>query len=64
MIWEEMDYNKPRLTMAQRLHYECEPELFDIDDSDNYNDSAITELDRNYDKFVSQMKEGCRVAAE
>ena len=64
MIWDEMDYNKPRLTMAQRLHYECEPELFDIDGSDNYNDSAITELDRNYDKFVSQMKEGCMVAAE
>ena len=64
MIWEEMDYNKPKLTMTQRLSYEREPELFDIDGSDNYNDSAITELDRNYDKFVSQMKEGCRVAAE
>ena len=56
-----MDYNKPRLTMAQRLHYEYEPELFDID---YYNSSAIVELDKNYDKFVSQMKEGCRVAAE
>ena len=64
MICEEMDYNKPRLTMAQRLHYEYEPELFDIDGSDDYNDSAMTELDKNYDKFVSQMKEGCRVAAE
>ena len=50
MIWEEMDYNKPKLTMTQRLSYEREPELFDIDGSDNYNDSAITELDRNYDK--------------
>ena len=61
MIWEEMDYNKQRLTMAQRLHYECEPELFDID---CYNSSAIAELDKDYDKFVSQMKEGCMVAAE
>ena len=61
MIWEEMDYNKPRLTMAQRLHYEYEPELFDID---YYNSSAIVELDKDYDKFVSQMKEGCMVAAE
>lgn len=64
MIWEEMDYNKPKLTMTQRLSYECEPELFDIDGSDNYNDSAITELDRNYDKFVSQMKEGYIIASE
>lgn len=50
MIWEEMDYNKPKLTMTQRLSYEREPELFDIDGSDNYNDLAMTELDRNYDK--------------
>ena len=64
MIWEEMDYNKPKLTMTQRLSYEREPELFDIVGSDNYNDSAITELDRNYDKFVSQMKEGYMIAAE
>ena len=64
MIWEEMDYNKPKLTMTQRLSYERELELFDIDGSDNYNDSAITELDRNYDKFVSQMKEGYMIAAE
>ena len=64
MIWEEMDYNKPKLTMTQRLSYEREPESFDIDGSDNYNDSAITELDRNYDKFVSQMKEGYMIAAE
>ena len=56
MIWEEMDYNKPKLTMTQRLSYERELELFDIDGSDNYNDLAMTELDRNYDKFVSQMK--------
>ena len=47
--------------MAQRLHYEYEPELFDID---CYNSSAIVELDKDYDKFVSQMKEGCMVAAE
>ena len=64
MIWEEMDYNKPKFTMTQRLSYERELELFDIDASDNYNDSAITELDRNYDKFVSQMKEGYMIAAE
>ena len=25
MIWEEMDYNKPKLTMTQRLSYEREP---------------------------------------
>ena len=64
MIWEEMDYNKPKLTMTQRLSYEREPELFDIYGSDNYNDLAMTELDRNYDKFVSQMKEGYMIAAE
>ena len=64
MIWEEMDYNKPKLTMTQRLSYEREPELFDIDSSDDYNDSAMTELDKNYDKFVSQMKEGYMIAAE
>ena len=64
MIWEEMDYNKPKLTMTQRLSYERELELFDIDGSDNYNDLAMTELDRNYDKFVSQMKEGYMIAAE
>ena len=64
MIWEEMDYNKPKLTMTQRLSYEREPELFDIDASDDYNDSAMTELDKNYDKFVSQMKEGYIIAAE
>ena len=64
MIWEEMDYNKPKLTMTKRLSYEREHELFDIDGSDNYNDSAMTELDRNYDKFVSQMKEGYMIAAE
>ena len=64
MIWEEMDYNKQKLTMTQSLSYESEHELFDIDGSDNYNDSAITELDRNYDKFVSQMKEGYIIASE
>ena len=64
MIWEEMDYNKPKLTMTQRLSYERELELFDIDGSDDYNDSAMTELDKNYDKFVSQMKEGYIIAAE
>ena len=61
MIWEEMDYNKPKLTMTQRLSYEREPELFDID---CYNSSAIAELDKDYDKFVSQMKEGYIIAAE
>ena len=61
MIWEEMDYNKPKLTMTQRLSYEREPELFDID---YYNSSAIVELDKNYDKFVSQMKEGYIIASE
>ena len=50
--------------MTQRLSYEREPELFDIDGSDDYNDSAMTELDKNYDKFVSQMKEGYMIAAE
>ena len=35
MIWEEMDYNKPKLTMTQRLSYEREPELFDIKGEDN-----------------------------
>ena len=38
MIWEEMDYNKPKLTMTQRLSYEREPELFDIKGEDNYNE--------------------------
>ena len=38
MIWEEMDYNKPKLTMTQRLSYECEPELFDIKGEDNYHE--------------------------
>ena len=61
MIWEEMDYNKPKLTMTQRLSYEREPELFDID---CYNSSAIAELDKDYDKFVSQMKEGYIIASE
>lgn len=64
MIWEEMDYNKPKLTMAQRLLYEREPELFDIDGFDNDNNLVMTELDRNYDKFVSQMKEGYIIATE
>ena len=64
MIWEEMDYNKPKLTMTQRLSYEREPELLDRDGSDNYNETALTELDSNYDKLVSQMKEGYMIAAE
>lgn len=38
MIWEEMDYNKPKLTMTQRLSYECELELFDIKGEDNYHE--------------------------
>ena len=38
MIWEEMDYNKPKLTMTQRLSYECEPELIDIKGEDNYHE--------------------------
>ena len=38
MIWEEMDYNKPKLTMTQRLSYEREPELFDIKGEDNYHE--------------------------
>ena len=38
MIWEEMDYNKPKLTMTQRLSYERETELFDIKGEDNYNE--------------------------
>ena len=38
MIWEEMDYNKPKLTMTQRLSYEREPELFDIKGEDKYHE--------------------------
>ena len=38
MIWEEMDYNKPKMTMTQRLSYVGEPEVFDIKGEDNYHE--------------------------
>ena len=58
MIWEEMDYNKPKLTMTQRLLYEREPELFDIKGEDNFCELFCDKLDDSLNEFVSCMKEG------